>query len=277
MSAMVDIDLLADYIGGALDGTPQEQQVRELISTDPAWRRAAAELSLALDAVATDLAVTALAPEPMPADLIARFDELLAGPEFTVTAVPAARAGTGERVVPRAKARRRRLARWSGPIAIAAGIVAVVGGVVGGVVLTGRSNESEQTSSAPASAELRDAASAPPTVASGGNFTREQISNMPASRTLQSTPQTGAEPGVQVDSTIPAELTSVSAGDRLARCLELVTAQLPGAVQLVDFARFENQPALIITIKAADGTWAFVAGADCGAPQTDELYRVRMP
>ena len=36
----VDLDLLADYVGGALDGTPDQERVAGLVSTDPAWRRA---------------------------------------------------------------------------------------------------------------------------------------------------------------------------------------------------------------------------------------------
>jgi hypothetical protein len=278
MSAMVDIDLLADYIGGALDGTPQEPKVRELISTDPAWRQAAADLTLALDLVAIDLQVTAAAPDPMPADLITRFDELLAGPQFAAAAGPAARSGVGERVVPRAKARRRRLARWGGPIVIAAGIATVVGGAL----LTGQSNESSPLADAPANEQTWNADIGVPTVASGANFTREQVSNTAANAALQSTP--GVAPRLTLDAaegtldpSVPAELTALRAEPRLARCLELVTAQVPGAVRLVDFARFEDAPALIIAISAADDDWAFVAGADCGVTDTDELYRVRVP
>ena len=36
----VDIDLLADYIGGALAGTPDESAVAALVADDPAWREA---------------------------------------------------------------------------------------------------------------------------------------------------------------------------------------------------------------------------------------------
>jgi hypothetical protein len=80
----VDIDLLADYIGGALSGTPDESVVATLITDDPAWRDAYDELSGGMAAVGAELA--RLAPEPMPADLAARLDILLTTPtpaEFT--------------------------------------------------------------------------------------------------------------------------------------------------------------------------------------------------
>ena len=34
----VDWDLLADHLGGALQGTPEEARVAHLVATDPAWR-----------------------------------------------------------------------------------------------------------------------------------------------------------------------------------------------------------------------------------------------
>ncbi|MDG4834740.1 hypothetical protein O7627_36345 [Solwaraspora sp. WMMD1047] len=73
----VDPDLLADYVGGALTGTPAEATVDRLIAEDPSWERAYAELVHATDAVRVDLAGWAAVPEPMPADIADRLTAAL--------------------------------------------------------------------------------------------------------------------------------------------------------------------------------------------------------
>jgi hypothetical protein len=65
----VDVDLLADYVGGALDGTPDETAVAQLVTEVPAWRAAHAELVAAMAAVVGDLRAYGAAPEPMPDDI----------------------------------------------------------------------------------------------------------------------------------------------------------------------------------------------------------------
>jgi hypothetical protein len=71
----VDIDLLADYIGGALTGTPEESAVAARIADDPAWQAAYASLGQGMAFVSAELG--RLAPEPMPVDLGDRLDILL--------------------------------------------------------------------------------------------------------------------------------------------------------------------------------------------------------
>ncbi|MEV4654549.1 hypothetical protein [Micromonospora sp. NPDC049301] len=71
----VDDDLLADYLGGALDGTPQQAQVARLVDTDPAWGEAYALLAAAVTEVRADLARWA---EPSPELPSAVFDRLAA-------------------------------------------------------------------------------------------------------------------------------------------------------------------------------------------------------
>ncbi|MFI7606852.1 hypothetical protein ACIBTV_17150 [Micromonospora sp. NPDC049366] len=82
-SQEVDDDLLADYVGGALDGTPEEALVARLISENSVWADAYALLAPAVADVRADLAgwgepavelppeisdriAAALAAEPMP-------------------------------------------------------------------------------------------------------------------------------------------------------------------------------------------------------------------
>jgi hypothetical protein len=88
----VDIDLLADYVGGALDGTPDEAVVAALIVEDPSWRDAHALLSGGVTAVSSHLRKLGSAPEPMPADVFARLDAALLAASTGADSDPAAAA-----------------------------------------------------------------------------------------------------------------------------------------------------------------------------------------
>ncbi|MEV8506726.1 hypothetical protein AB0368_18195 [Actinoplanes sp. NPDC051475] len=74
----VDFDLLADYVGGALDGTPDEAVVAALIVGHPGWRRAHADLVEATGAMTVALQAWGDEAEPMPADVLARLDAAFA-------------------------------------------------------------------------------------------------------------------------------------------------------------------------------------------------------
>ena len=83
----VDVDLLADYVGGALEGTPEHERVAALVATDPAWGREHELLVVALAATADDLATFAQqTAQPMPDEVLAR---LLAALPESATAGPA--------------------------------------------------------------------------------------------------------------------------------------------------------------------------------------------
>jgi hypothetical protein len=86
----VDIDLLADYVGGALAGTPEEARVAALVAGDPAWRAAHAAVARGMTSVEAGLHALGAGPEPMPADLVVRLDAALAA----ASGVPAAAADT---------------------------------------------------------------------------------------------------------------------------------------------------------------------------------------
>ncbi|MFU8851289.1 hypothetical protein ACNAW0_09955 [Micromonospora sp. SL1-18] len=76
----VDHDLLADYVGGALDGTPEQAAVARLIEEDPAWDDAYVALARAVNLVRADLADWADAPAPeMPLTVMDRITAALAG------------------------------------------------------------------------------------------------------------------------------------------------------------------------------------------------------
>jgi len=141
----VDIDLLADYVGGALDGTPDEAVVAALITEDAAWRDAHALLSDGVAAVTGQLHALGSVAEPMPVDVIARFDAALltatdapeiADPSGGATVAPAVMEPGTDGAAPArhlvavpsgSRGKRARLLRWAAPVGIAAGVLAFVG------------------------------------------------------------------------------------------------------------------------------------------------------
>jgi hypothetical protein len=216
----VDIDLLADYVGGALTGTPQESAVAARIADDPVWQSAYASLADDMSFVAGELG--RLASEPMPGDLAARLDSWFTGPaadlptptDFsallagadTRSAVDGSKAGEesdltappqphltlvhgpddgengahGVRETPLAPRRGRRL-RWAAPIAVAAGLVAFVG--FGLDYLAGRSTSPDSADSGAgvsAGGKAPRIAGAEPKLASGIDYTHATLGIPPA-------------------------------------------------------------------------------------------------
>ncbi|WP_433127932.1 hypothetical protein ACQPWW_34355 [Micromonospora sp. CA-240977] len=327
----VDNDLLADYLGGALDGTPQQEEVARLVSTDPAWAEAYALLAPALAEVRADLGRWA---EPSPQMPQAVTDRLLgalgdAGPtvgdnpadEGTAAAaevdhpapplvVPAqggagrrpavpAPAGSGRRA-PTGPGRRRGWIRRGAPMAAAA--MAVVAVTLGLTQLSMRAGDESGTSAMdrPASAPKDAAAPAAarttgPTLRSGTDYTPQTLGDAPvADRRTTSSPgrasgdAPGSQPGVGTEQ---ERLPSPDGRDQLARltteaalsaCLADVAAEhgsAPLAVEVIDYARFQGEQALIIRFTDATGArWAWVSGPECGVPGSgaDSRYSARV-
>jgi len=74
----VELDRLADYAAGVLDGTPQAEEIARLIATDAAWTVAYVELVDADRTVRDELAALRTVDEPMPGDVASRLDAALA-------------------------------------------------------------------------------------------------------------------------------------------------------------------------------------------------------
>jgi hypothetical protein len=60
----------------------------------------------------------------------------------------------------------------------------------------------------------------------------------------------------------------------LSECLSAVTAAHPGTVTLVEFARYEHQPAVIVVVTDGSAARTVVVGPNCGLPGSgpDEVY-----
>ncbi|MBM0205702.1 hypothetical protein JNW90_23805, partial [Micromonospora sp. STR1s_5] len=103
----VDVDLLADYLGGALDGTPQQDEVAHLVAADPSWAEAYALLAPALTEVRTDLTRWAEPSPEMPSAITDRLLAALASAEPTDTSTEEAPADAATPLVVPAPGRGR--------------------------------------------------------------------------------------------------------------------------------------------------------------------------
>ncbi|MCY1143966.1 hypothetical protein OWR29_38725 [Actinoplanes sp. Pm04-4] len=272
----VDIDLLADYIGGALEGTPDESVVATLIAENPEWRAAYESLSGGVSLVRAELG--RLEPEPMPADLAARLDGMFSAPTLTLVKGDAAAPAK-----PRSRSR-----RWVTPIAIAAGFIAFVG--FGADYLAGRSGPQtdDTASSAAGSADL---AQAPQILNTGTDYSRATLSaEPPQPLAAPAAPRSAGAFGEseakeqdrsQIALADPA-LARLSGQAALQECFEAIERENLGgviAVQTVDFARFDGASAVIVRFTASNGGWAWAVGADCGTrvAGADTLDKVPVP
>ncbi|GIJ22124.1 hypothetical protein [Micromonospora lutea] len=100
----VDHDLLADYLGGALDGTAEHAEITRLVAQDPAWAHAHALLAPALDSVRAELAGWGEPTPELPPEITERISAALAGAPplatSTVEVAPATAAGDTGGVTP---------------------------------------------------------------------------------------------------------------------------------------------------------------------------------
>lgn len=277
MSAQVDHDLLADYVGGALDGTPEAKRVEALLASSPEWRNAADELNAAMRAVALDLDNLRRSPETMPADLVDRFDDLLASPAMApLRARPVVDPLAERKPTRSAPTRARRWRRWAAPVAIMAAAFTFF--AIGNLPsLTSKYNG---PASAPEAAldsnkQVTAAGGEPiPTITSGRQHNRSSLGGARTTSDTSPSANSKAEsPGQMLNIEGIPELQRLMNPAALQACLDAVALILPGKVTLVDYAYFEGKPALVISITTPSGGWMYVAGANCGINGSDEIFK----
>jgi hypothetical protein len=293
-----DLDLIADFVGGALAGTPQERSVGDRIRTDPEWAGAHAELVAALDRVSADLRAFGSDDEPMPDDVWTRLEAALSEPaEPEPIPIWRPMGGPADNRPPsrtaRSSTRRRR--RWMIPalaavvvlFALSLGIAALRPFFQGG---SGTNAGLGRTDTSGAQAPM--SAGAPVLQRSSGrDYTDDTLVlatdfgalPFPSSVDTQKS-ATGNEsvvpgPGVQLNYAVPvpAALTRLTSPDALARCLAAIATTAPGQVLGVDYANYRGTPAAIIVIRTADDARVVaVAGANCGEGGPDLLTQKRV-
>ncbi|WP_406060580.1 hypothetical protein [Micromonospora sp. NBC_00860] len=329
----VDLDLLADYLGGALDGTPQQDEVAQLVVADPSWAEAYALLAPAVTEVRGDLTRWAEPSPEMPSAITDRLLAALASAKpsndtsteeapadapngdpdgeaatsFVVPAQagrqPAVRTpgGVGRRAPTGPGRRRRGWARRGAPVAAAT--IAVIAVALGLNQLSmraaddsGGDNAMNQPASAPEGvAGAGTVRTTGPALRSGTNYTPQTLGDAygtDAPSTSAASRATGNTPGEQPKVDAEGERRrSPDGSDQLARlsdevalttCLASVAAEhgsAPLVVEVVDYARFRDDQALVIRFTDATGArWVWVSGPECGVPGSgsDSRYSARV-
>ncbi|GAA2495233.1 hypothetical protein [Winogradskya humida] len=283
----VDFDLLADYVGGALDGTPEEATVARLIADDPAWQDAYVELSASVGVISGALRGWGAEPEAMPDDIVARLDAALLSADHAalsadhgalVSADLAAPGPEAEGVAPvrhlvgvpndRPRSKTARRLKWAAPI----GIAAVFLGFLGFGLQQHQSSETASDSTAaegmPQTLAVGPEIAEP--LASGRNYTPEtlaQSAKIPSGEArINGEGQTPRSKSSMADDTA---LSNLRVQDVLLACLDAIAGENgagPITPASLDYARFQGVPALIVQFSAANGSWVWAAGADCGSP-----------
>jgi len=297
----VDLDRLADYVGGALDGTPDAATVAQLVATDPRWTSAYEALLSAGAAVRTDLGALAAEPVTIPDDVAARLDAAFAGePPLAarrLTALPGGRDGTKQRT-------RRR--RWAGAVGVAASVLVFGAGLVsvaphlnGGndksaTTAGGAPDNSASSPGEPLAADRGYDAKAGGVRASGFDYDRDSLSALDAQSKATRQPNAateGAGPGAlaaptapTIDpSAVPEALRRLVDPEARAVCLKAILAEYGGTVSLLDYARYQGNPVLVVLLDGAhqvpNRKWVVVVGPSCGSGGAiaDQRYSAQLP
>jgi hypothetical protein len=286
----VDLDLLADYVGGVLDGTPEHVRVTDLVAHDPVWRSAHESLTAGMTAVESQLNALGAASEPMPADLAVRLEDAFRA----ATPAPRLEPIRGGLAAGRAPARPpRRRWRWAMPVAAAAAVLAVAG--IGLDYLAGRSttatdNRSSSAGSvaqgegAPMAASAEPQVPAPPTGdqirSTGADYDDATLAGGVPTRLNQAPGKNATVAPAPLGDVAAGPLARLRAPDARLGCLNAIaTANGAGpiTVQTVDYARFRGKPALVVRFSAANGKWAWASGPACGTPDAGAATLASVP
>ncbi|HEX2773266.1 MAG TPA: hypothetical protein VHN18_12650 [Micromonosporaceae bacterium] len=311
-SDRVDLDLLADYVGGALDGTAAEQAVARLIAEDAQWAQAYARLAHDSADVRLALAEWGAVPAPMPPDIVERLSAGLAaaaaGRDRTAEqrddrAGSASRSGAArppgrpdaDSARPAGRKARRRLPGWATPVAVVAALVAIAG--LGVSQLAGDVRETDNGAAAfsgdvaqPQGAEAGSAAQPGPLTepspgqvfATGTDYTRDSLVNRVGQFAALASATT--RPGPSLAAVLPDRASGESAPNdlsarrsTLSACLRAIAGEHGRGTprfEVVDYARFEGKPALVVVFADADGQrWAWVVAPECGQRQAGAAAR----
>ncbi len=279
-----DLDRLADYTAGVLDPA-EEAEVAALVAVDPAWSTAYEQL-VAADAVVATRLREDVGDEAMPADIVARLDAALQV-ESVAGAVP-------RTPVSLAQARRRRQRR-AGLVAVgalAAALVAVVGGnMVTGNLASPSSTTADRAPANPeaaASGELREhaEAAAPPSVQTyrtddlpavpvSGSDTDYTWATLPLAAVADAAKATDDTAMASVP--VPRELAALAVPATLRGCLDAVGTVIGGSPTRAEFAAYEGTPALVVVVTRPGGQTVAAVGGACGVGNADLRGRHDLP
>jgi hypothetical protein len=281
-----ELDRLADYTAGLLNDAAATE-VAELIRTDARWAHAHQSLVTTEPTVRSRLEAAGQHVEPMPDDVVARINAVLA--DAAVFGAP-----SQLRPSPVSRTTRSRSRGWkpmyAGLTAAAAAVIAVAGGafvvgqgafdtsIPGMAANDADGRESPELQPAPTGiAPGADSGSADSpwiVIASGVDYQLDTLPDLAAVPMASTQSSRAASPAAPDLSSGP--LGEFSDEGTLARCLDLVLIAYPGTVTLVDYARFEGDPAIVIVVRNNAGSTVVAVGPECGEAGTDELASVRV-
>lgn len=279
MTEHLDSDALADLEEGLLD-RDHVASARAHVAGCP---RCQAELA-ALTGVRERLAAAADVG-PMPADVVARLDQALAG----VAAEPASTAVTRS-VIPLREPQRSspRGLRWLQAAAVV--VLILAGGAVAVSALRGADNDNGGTASSAAGAGTADkrvpgAAGSYPVTASGRHWTKQSVTagvpQLLAGTLSPALPPSSfaAQDDTSGSASAPRELAGVPAarlagGPALADCVTELAGG-PATPLAVDLATFDGQPAAVVLLPGIGGPGrvdVWVVPPDCAQGKGQFLY-----
>jgi hypothetical protein len=142
----------------------------------------------------------------------------------------------------------------------------------------GESDTAGTPAAVPAPSALPAVAPGASIIASGTNYTPtalQYLATAPAANAAPGPPDSagGQKPGElpqEVREAVPSPLARLAEPTGLEQCLRAVWAVHPGTVALLDYARFENDPALVIVIRQVAGRVVVAVGDECGINGSDE-------
>lgn len=314
-AAASELDLLAEYAAGLLDGTPEGTELAVRIEREPELAELHAALVHADGLVRAELAAIS-APPAMPEDLAARLDAVLAAePALTEAArsprterastdqpntdqpnterPSTERAGTS-RPPTRASAARGasplRRRRWLADAGkVAAGIAVLAGAAFGvnsltlpGSVESGSAQSGARDDRAADSAGNLDSSALGDVRHTGTDYRESSLPTQVSSLLLQrkpSQPESSqrSEYGLSAGdrSAEVGQYMSLSREDVLARCLTAL-GLLPENLTL-DYASFDGRPALVVVERGTTSATVHIVGPQCGQPDADRLLRTTVP
>jgi hypothetical protein len=275
-----ELDTLADYVEGLLDGTAEGDAVTARIATDPTWADAYQQLAVANPEVTS--ALQRLADPPLPPEVAAKI-ELAMAIEREESVRPSPQ--------PVRRLKRRRSVQIGG-WAAAAAVVALVTVTAVAALHSSQSSSSSSDSAASAPRAARVSGSVAPESVRRSGFHYAASGLGPQARKLLE-PTTEAAPARSSaspkaapapNSTSPpaanfqvsSALARLAAPSALGSCLAALNVANPLAV---DYATFDGAPAVVIVTAGVDASRLTVlaAGPNCGLNgETDQLARVNV-
>ena len=157
--------------------------------------------------------------------------------------------------------------------------------IFGGVIALSHSQNAARSAStaggasvaAPAAGPRDNALSMPPgtVLHSGTDYSRQSLPAAGGAQAASSNNRNPAGPAPAAPGDVAgsaADLRRLDDPQALRECLAAIVAAHGGTPSVVDYARFEGRPALVVVLSGSGGRRIVVAGPQCGVAGTAEVF-----